>query len=80
MIITVLINYEKIYNKNETILPKVNSRILKLFDDNEDFTCIFNIFTTIVNECYENVLLGYNIFFKNNINLITYFINVSHYS
>jgi len=79
MINTVLINYDQIYSKNESILAKVNARILIIFEENEDFDCLFQIFTTLVEVCYETMELGSNLFYENNISLISYFLNVIYW-
>ncbi len=79
MIITTLINFEKIYDKSEYLIGKLNTRILKLIDENEDFPCLFRIFTALVDFSYNGNIAGNYLFNKINLGLITSFINVSRY-
>lgn len=75
MIISTLLNFEKLKNRSIDIIRKINNKIMKLFEENEEFGCLFNIFVNLVNVVYGNVQASITPF-KVHLDLISFYIRV----
>lgn len=74
-IISLLMNYDKIKIKGEALINKINICIQKIFEENEEFQCSFNLFSYLVNFWYENSIQGIQLN-PSHLNSITYFLKV----
>ena len=48
MICSALLNLDKIRSKSQELVSKINNKIMRLFEENDDFIQLFNIFVTLI--------------------------------